>query len=181
MVSFQPSADLSSSYLLTWASLVAQTVKRLSTICKTRVWSLGQEEPLEKEMATDSSILAWKIPWTEDPGRLQSMGSQRVRHNWATSLSLYLLTQHLYWASSLLSILLFIWYTFSSLPQAVMPSMNLFTDWFSSFPGGCLNSRTSFPVQVLIPNPFFQLRHSRNSWWGSLSKALIASVSNQTL
>ena len=48
-----------------------------------RVWSLGQEEPLEEEMATHSSILAWKIPCTEEPGGLQSMGSQRVRHNWA--------------------------------------------------------------------------------------------------
>ena len=48
-----------------------------------QVQSLGQEDPLEKEMATHSSILAWKIPWTEDPDGLQSMGSQRVRHNWA--------------------------------------------------------------------------------------------------
>ena len=55
---------------------------------ETRVRSLGQEDPLEKEMATHSSILAWKIPWTEEPGRLQSMGSQRVGHDWATSLSL---------------------------------------------------------------------------------------------
>ena len=50
------------------------------------VRSLGWEDPLEKEMATHSSTLAWKIPWTKEPGRLQSMGSQRVRHNWATSL-----------------------------------------------------------------------------------------------
>ena len=56
---------------------------------ETRVWSLGQEDPLEKEMATHSSTLAWKIPWTEEPSRLQSVGSQRVRHDWATSLSLY--------------------------------------------------------------------------------------------
>ena len=56
---------------------------------ETRVRSLGQEDPLEKEMATHSSILVWKIPWTEEPGRLQSMGSQRVRHDWATSLSLH--------------------------------------------------------------------------------------------
>ena len=46
------------------------------------VWSLGQEDPLEKEMATHSSILAWRIPWTEEPGKLQSMGLQRVRHDW---------------------------------------------------------------------------------------------------
>ena len=51
---------------------------------ETQVWSLGQEDPLEKEMATHSSILAWKIPWTEDPGGLQSMGSQRVGHDLAT-------------------------------------------------------------------------------------------------
>ena len=53
---------------------------------ETWVRSLGQEDPLEKEMATHTSILAWRIPWTEEPGRLQSMGSQRVRHDWATSL-----------------------------------------------------------------------------------------------
>ena len=51
------------------------------------VWSLSREDPLEKEMATHSSILAWRIPWTEEPGRLLSMGSQRVGHNWVTSLS----------------------------------------------------------------------------------------------
>ena len=48
---------------------------------ETQVRSLGQEDSLEKEMATHSSVLAWKIPWTEEPGRLQSMGSQRVRHD----------------------------------------------------------------------------------------------------
>ena len=69
---------------------MAQTVKRLSTMRETQVRSLGWEDPLEKEMAIHSSTLAWKIPWTEEPGRLQSMGSQRVGHNWATSLSLSL-------------------------------------------------------------------------------------------
>ena len=58
---------------------------------ETRVRSLGRGDPLQKEMATHSSILAWKIPWTEEPGRLQSMGSQRVRPDWATSLSLFFL------------------------------------------------------------------------------------------
>ena len=57
---------------------MAQTVKRLSTMRVTRVRALGWEDPLEKEMAIHSSTLAWKIPWTEEPGRLQSMGSQRV-------------------------------------------------------------------------------------------------------
>ena len=63
------------------ASLVAQTVKRLPTMWETCVRSLGQEDPLEKEMATHSSTLAWKIPWMEEPGGLQSMGSQRVGHD----------------------------------------------------------------------------------------------------
>ena len=55
---------------------------------ETQVQSLSREGPLEKEMATHSSILAWKTPWMEEPGRLQSMGSQRVGHDWVTSLSL---------------------------------------------------------------------------------------------
>ena len=63
------------------ASLVAQMVKRLPTVLETWVWATGQKDPLEKEMATCSSTLAWKIPWTEEPGRLQPMGSQRVRHD----------------------------------------------------------------------------------------------------
>ena len=56
-------------------------VKRLSTMRETRSRSLGQEDPLEKEMASHSSTIAWKIPWTEESGRLQSMGSQRVGHD----------------------------------------------------------------------------------------------------
>ena len=62
-------------------SLVAQTVKCLRTMRETQVQSLGWEDLLEKEMATHSSILAWKIPWMVEPGKLQSMGSQRVRHD----------------------------------------------------------------------------------------------------
>ena len=62
-------------------SLVAQMVKHPPTMQETWVRSLSQEDPLEKEMATPCSILAWKIPWTEEPGGLQSMGSQRVGHN----------------------------------------------------------------------------------------------------
>ena len=64
-----------------WTSLVAQTVKHLSTMRETWVQSLGQEDPLEKEMAIHSSTIAWKVPWTEEPGRVKSMGSQRVRHD----------------------------------------------------------------------------------------------------
>ena len=69
-------------------SLVAHMVKHLPTTQETWVQSMGLEDLLKKEMATHSSILAWKIPWTEEPIRLQSMGLQRVGHDWATSLSL---------------------------------------------------------------------------------------------
>ena len=70
-----------------WASLVAQRLKHLPAMRETWVRSLDREDPLEKEMATHSSILAWRIPWTEKPGRLQSTGSQRVGYNWVTSPS----------------------------------------------------------------------------------------------
>ena len=91
----QGRVTLSHTHTHKWASLVAQTVKCLPTMRETQVPSLGWEDLLEKEMATHSSILAWKIPWTEGPGRLQSMGSQRVGHNWATSLY-FTLYVHLY-------------------------------------------------------------------------------------
>ena len=94
----------------TGASLVAQTVKRLPTVRETRVRSLSQEDPLEKEMATHSSTLAWKLPWTEEPGRLQSMGSQRVGRNWATSL------QHRVPASSVSALSSLHFLTFISAP-----------------------------------------------------------------
>ena len=67
------------------ASHVAQMVKNLLTVVETRVRSLGWEDPLEEGMATHQSILAWRIPWTEGPSRLQSMGSQRVGHDSATN------------------------------------------------------------------------------------------------
>ena len=67
---------------------MAQMVKRLPAMWETRVWSLGREDPLKKQMATHSNIPAWKNPWLEEPGRLQFMWLQRVQHNLATSLSL---------------------------------------------------------------------------------------------
>ena len=84
-ISFSRTATqtFASVFTCTWASLVAQRVKRLPEMRKTWVQSMGQEDPLEKEKATHSNTLAWKIPWTEKPGWLQSIGSQR-----ATSLSL---------------------------------------------------------------------------------------------
>jgi len=82
MLSFKPAFSLSHFH---WASVVAQTVKNLSAMQEAQVWSLGWEDPLEKETATQSSILAWKIPWTEDSGGVQSMGLQRVGHDWVTN------------------------------------------------------------------------------------------------
>ena len=82
--------------------MVAQMVKRLSTMQETWVRALGWEDPLEKEMAIHSSTIAWKIPWTEEPGRLQSMGPQRVGHDRATSLSL----SFSFYTSYILSVLL---------------------------------------------------------------------------
>ena len=64
-----------------WASLVAQTIKNLPAKQETLVQFLDQEDPLKKGMATHSSILVWRIPWTEEPGRLESMGSIRVGHD----------------------------------------------------------------------------------------------------
>ena len=81
-----PSLVCSKVRLSTGAFLVAQMVKNLPSRQETQVQSLGWEDPLEEEMATHSRILAWRIPWTKEPDGLQSMGSQRVRHDWATSL-----------------------------------------------------------------------------------------------
>ena len=69
------------------ASLITQLVNHLPAMQETRVQFLIQEDPLEKEMATHSSIVAWRIPWTEEPGGLQFTGSQRVRHDWVTLLT----------------------------------------------------------------------------------------------
>ena len=67
-------------------SLVAQTVKNLPAVQEAWLWSLGREDSLKKGMATHSSVLAWRIPWTEEAGRLESMGLQRIRHYWLTHI-----------------------------------------------------------------------------------------------
>ena len=77
-----PRGRESSAPLWARASLMAQRLKRLTQMQETRVRSLGREDRLEKEMATHSSILAWRISWTEEPGRLRSLGSHRARHDW---------------------------------------------------------------------------------------------------
>ena len=82
-----------------WASLVAQLVKNLSAMWETWVWSLGPEDPLKQELATHSSILAWRIPWTKEPGGLQSMGLQRVGHDYIQD---YITTIYSAWGQFLL-------------------------------------------------------------------------------
>ena len=69
-------------------SLMAQTVKNLLTMWEISVWPLGREDPLEEGMATHSSILAWRIPWTEEPGGLPSTRLQKVGHDWVTNIIL---------------------------------------------------------------------------------------------
>ena len=76
--------ELSRFVVYSWASLVAQLVRNPPAMQETWVWSLGWEDPMEEGMATHSCILVCRIPWTEEPGRLQSMGLQRVRYDWAT-------------------------------------------------------------------------------------------------
>ena len=95
-------------------SLVAQMAKSLPTMWETWVQPLGWENLLEKKMTTHSNILAWKIPWTEEPGRLQSMGSQRVRHDWTTSPSPFLIFHCVY--VPLLSYPFICWWTSRLLP-----------------------------------------------------------------
>ena len=95
------------------ASLVAQVIKSLPAMWETEVWSLGWEDLLQKEMATHSSILAWKIPWTKEPRGLQSMGTQRIIHNWATN------THSKFWKfSGVVSSNIFFW-TIPSLSQTL--------------------------------------------------------------
>ena len=80
-----PCSRNKSKYSFLFIFLIFQTVKNLSAMWE----SLGREDPLKKGMATHSSVLAWRIPWTEEPGGLQSMGSQRVEHSWVTNASTF--------------------------------------------------------------------------------------------
>ena len=79
-----------------WGYLVGQMLKNLPSMQKTWVRSLGRKDPLEKEMGIHSSILAWRIPWTEKPGRLQSMGLQTVGHDWVTNTLTCFLFPHVF-------------------------------------------------------------------------------------
>ena len=115
------------------ASLVGQLVKNLPVMQETPVWFLYWEDPLEEGMATHSSILAWKIPWTEEPGGLQSMRLQRVRHDWAT--------KHSTWKAKN--------YPFDPRLPGWAPLLERALAWGSREWGGELNTSPILP----LPNP----------------------------
>ena len=116
-------------------ALVAQRLKHLPPVWETLVRSLGQEYPLEKEMVTHSSILAWSIPWTEKTGRLQSTGLQKVGHDWATSLSLSGCGQLISGSSAFSKSSLNIW---EFLVQVLLkPSLENFEHYFASMWDEC--------------------------------------------
>ena len=123
------------------ASWLAQMVKRLPAMWETWVRSPGWKHLLEKEMATHSNVLAWRIPQTEEPGRLQSMGSQGVRHDWATSLSLFL--SQGYGAPMKLAVVPWLWFL-DSCPLA--QSYRVITSKSSSATSLPSNRTTSFTL-----------------------------------
>ena len=125
------------------ASRLAQMVKRLPAMRETWVRSRGWKHLLEKEMATHSNVLAWRIPQTEEPGRLQSMGSQGVGHDWATSLSLFL--SHGYGAPVKLAMVPWLWVlAVNSCPLA--QSYRVITSKSSSATGLPSNRTTSLTL-----------------------------------
>ena len=139
---------------------VAQTVKRLPTMRETWVQSLGQEDPLEKEMATHSSTLAWKIPWTEKPGRLQSMGSQRVGHDWSDLAAavlpigsfsrVYVWINYIMCVHALLLRCVRLFVTPWTIAYKAPPFMGFFRqEWWSGFP---------FPSPGDLPDPRIETR-----------------------
>ena len=134
----------------TGASLVAQMVKSRPIKRETQVLSLGQEAPLEKEMVTHSSILAWRIPWTEEPGRLQSMGLQRVGHNWVTSLTCPLSPWCLSTISSSVA-------PFSSCPQSFPVSGSFPMNWLFVSGGQNIGASVSASVIPMIIQGWFPL------------------------
>ena len=148
------------------APLVAQRLKCLPAMWETLVRSLDREDPLEKEMATHSSILAWEIPWTEEPGGLQSTGSQRVGHDWATSLSLtmyhlstkpdhrnktetkkYFMSLQILPPNVIRSWLSVLFFTFG---KARIVKCGFFQEWIGNFSVYSLRRETTFYIETKI-------------------------------
>ena len=149
----------------------------LPTMQESQVWSLGQEDPLEKQMATHSSTLAWKIPWMEEPGRLQSMGLQRVRHDWAISLQ-YIFYIYYYRCTSkciYISVKIHEWYTLKSIlllfvkcslmAQLIKIPLAMWEAWVQSLGWEDPLEKGKYPLQyspVFWPGEF----HGPYSPWG---------------
>ena len=129
------------------ASLMAQMVKRLPAMLETWVRSLGQEDPLEKEIATHSSTLAWKIPRTEEPGRLQSVGSQRVGHDWVNLLHFFQKSNQLETFNYSPSPFLPFPFSFQGAVQGLQLNLQLFSLFAS-----CYTSPLSVSVPLLLPD-----------------------------
>ena len=141
--------------------LTAHTVKRLPAMQETWVRSLGQEDPLEEEMATHSSVLAWRIPWTEEPGRLQSMGLLRVGHDWTTSLSFYTTK---YW--NILNIDKVIWWNWDFPGGSDNKEFTCRAEDLSSIPGSGRSpgEGNGHPLQYSgLENPM-----GRGAWWAAV-------------
>ena len=122
---------------------------------ETQVWSLGWEDLLEKEMATHSSTLAWRIPWREEPGRLQSMGLQRVGHDWATSQWVWSVSHcSLIYISFMISdaqhlFMCFFYHLYIFFREMSIQFLNPFLNWVTSF-FVVVDCRSSLYVHVLI-------------------------------
>ena len=140
-----------------WASLVAQTVKNPPAMWETWVWSLGWEDGLEKGTYIYSSVLVWKLPWTEEPGRLQSIGLQKVGHDWVTFT--------------------YNWYTkkkkkiphFSAhFPELCFILLHWYFVCFFFFPLTNCRTIADFPDGLVVKGPCFQCRGCRfNPWSGN--------------
>ena len=138
------------------------------------VTSLEQKDPLEKGMATHSSILVWRIPWTEEPGSLQSMGLQRVRHNWVTNAFTFMERNNKYWFTRMLSGWGWSWFPFSqilTLGQGLgcNPNYILITSW--EIIPVVLVVKWSAKKEIWIVNMMFIRKQVAQSFWGTLRKA----------
>ena len=140
---------------LTSVSLGVQTAKSLPAKQEIQVWSLGWEDPLEKEMATHFSTLAWKIPMTEEPGRLQSTESQRVGHDWATSLTVFFWD----WKLTTLDIIKdFCIVNSQILGGWIFKRLRVSHPWMFSFQGR--KGKINFVIYFYHSNIFF-----KKGWW----------------
>ena len=162
-------------FIYQWASLVAQRLKHLPPMQETRVRSLGREDPLEKEMATHSSTLAWRIPWREESGRLQSMGSHWVRHDWS-DLAAFFMVQLSHPCMTTGRAAAWTRWTcvgkvmpllFNELPSCVITflprSQCLLTSWLQSPSPVILRPKKMKPVTASTSSPSFALQ-----WWDQI-------------